>query len=130
MPKEIIITIENRLILEEREMNIYHHATKGAHMISHDSSIKLPLRLGHENDYLHLSVVSGPGKLKYRSRIELPAWADFEFSSQGNVSVVHSGNRILVKIPPGPPDWQLKVTQSKENPPANVPSDHVTVGDD
>nr|NIM12175.1 hypothetical protein [Candidatus Aminicenantes bacterium]NIN18168.1 hypothetical protein [Candidatus Aminicenantes bacterium]NIN42067.1 hypothetical protein [Candidatus Aminicenantes bacterium]NIN84820.1 hypothetical protein [Candidatus Aminicenantes bacterium]NIO80995.1 hypothetical protein [Candidatus Aminicenantes bacterium] len=44
MTKEINITIENKLVMEKRDMNIYHHATRSAHMISFDSSITLPFK--------------------------------------------------------------------------------------
>ena len=128
MTKEINITIENKLVLEERDMNVYHHSTGSAHMISHDSSITLPLKTVIEDDYLHISIVSGPGHLQSKSVVNLPSWVDFEFSSKGDVSVAHSGDRTLLKIPPGPPIWQLKMTCSPSSL-INQPLDHVTFGD-
>jgi hypothetical protein len=129
MAKEINITIENKLVIEKRDMNVYHHATRSAHMISFDSSITLPLRPVIEDDYLHISIVSGPGHLKSKSIVNLPSWVDFEFSSRGDVTVAHSGNRTLVKIPPGLPMWQLKMTRSFSSL-INQLSDCVTIGDE
>lgn len=129
MAKEINITIENKLVMEKRDMNVYHHSTRSAHMISHNNSITLPLRSSVEDDYLHISVVSGPGHLNNKSVLNLPTWADFEFSSEGKIIVVHSGDRTLLKIPPGPSTWQLKMTRSFTSV-INSPSDRVTIGDD
>ena len=129
MAKEINITIENRLVMEKRDMNVYHHSTRSAHMISHNSSITLPFRSVLEDDYLHISIVSGPGPLEGECMVNLPSWMDFEFSPGGDVTVAHSGNRTLLKIPPGPPVWQLKMTRSLSSL-INQPWDRITIGDD
>lgn len=129
MAKEINITIENRLIMEKRDMNVYHHSTRSAHMISFNNSITLPFRSVVEDDYLHISIVSGPGPLEGECMVNLPSWMDFEFSPGGDVAVAHSGNRTLLKIPPGPPVWQLKMKRSATAL-INKPSDCVTIGDD
>jgi hypothetical protein len=112
MPKEINITIENRLITGKRDMNVYHHSSKSAHMIGHNSSVTLPLRPAIEEDYLYISIVGGPGSLEKKSVINLPACVDFEFLSEGKLAVTHSKERMLLKIPPGLPGWQLKLTRS------------------
>ncbi len=129
MAKEINVTIENKLVLEKRDMNVYHHSTRSAHLISHNNSITLPLRPSIEEDYLHISVVSGPGHLINKSILNLPAWADFEFSSEGKIKVVHSDDRTLLKIPPGPSTWQLRMTRSITSI-IDRAADRVTVGDD
>jgi hypothetical protein len=128
MAKEIEITIENKLLMEKRDMNVYHHSTRSAHMISHNSCITLPFRSVLEGDYLHISIVSGPGNLENNSVVNLPSWADFEFLSEGNVTIVHSSDRTLVKIPPGPPIWQLKMTGSHFAGPR--PLARIIIGDD
>ena len=112
MTKQIKITIENKLVQEERDMNVYHHSTRSAHMISYNSSVTLPLRPTIDEDYLHVSIVSGPGHLHGKCVVNLPSWVDFEFSSRGDVIVAHSGDRTLLKVPPGPPNWQLRMTRS------------------
>lgn len=81
-------------------------------MISYNSSVTLPLKSVVEDDYLHISIVSGPGRLKNRSIVNLPSWIDFDISSADDVSVTHTGDRILLKIPPGLPRWQLRMTRS------------------
>lgn len=110
-------------------MNVYHHSTGSAHMISYDSSITLPLKPFIDDDYLHISLVSGPGRLEGNCFVNLPSWINFELSSAGDVTTAHSGERTLLKIPPGPPIWQLKITRSLSSL-INQPSDHVTICDD
>lgn len=114
MVKEIDITIKNKLTAGERDIQVFHHSTRSAHIISHNSSVTLPLRNAGENDYLSISVVKGPGYLWTACVIGLPSWVDFDFSTEGNLAVTHSGNskRTLLKIPPGPPTWELKITRS------------------
>ena len=131
MAKEINVIIENKLVLEKRDMNVYHHSTRSAHLISHNNSITLPLQpsVDVEDDYLHISVVSGPGHLTNKSILNLPAWADFEFSSEGKIILFHSDDRTLLKIPPGPSTWQLRIKRSKTSI-INQAVDQVTVGDD
>jgi len=129
MAKEINVTIENKLVLEKRDMNVYHHSTRSAHMISHDSSITLPLKSALEDDYLHISIVSGPGRLEGNCVVNIPSWVDFELSSAGDATVSHSGDRTLLKIPPGPAIWQLRMTRAVSSLIDN-PSDLVTIGDD
>jgi hypothetical protein len=129
MVKEINITIHNKLLLEKRDMTVYHHATRSAHMISCNSSITLPLRTVIEDDYLHISIVRGPGRLEGICIVSLPSWVDFEISSADDVAVAHSGDRTFLKIPPGPPEWQLKMTRSFSSL-NDQSSSHVTIGDD
>ncbi len=114
MAEEVPITLKNKLITDKRDINVYHHSTRSAHIISHHSSITLPLRSIGEDDYLHVSVGRSPGNLWKNCLIDLPLWVDFEFSSDGNVTVTHSGDtkRTLIKIPPGPPIWEIKITRS------------------
>ncbi len=129
MAKEIKITIENKLVLEKRDMNVYHHSTRSAHMISHDSSVTLPLRPVMEDDYLHISIVSGPGRLEGNCVVNLPSWLDFELSAAADATVAHSGDRVLLRIPPGPPTWQIKMTRSFSSL-IDGSSDRITIGDD
>jgi len=139
MPEEIEISVQNKLITEKRDINVYHHWTQSAHIISHNSSIIIPLGINGDKDYLHISVVKGPGYLEKNCLINLPSWADFDFTSRENVtgiSIIHSheqsSDRTILKIPPGPPAWELKVTR-----PAIVSSkgtiskskDYVVIGD-
>ena len=109
------ITIENHLVIEKRSMNVYHHASRSAHMISYNSSVTLPLESVHKNDYLYISIVSGPGFMEKQSIVKLPSWLDFEFLSEGKLVVQHSEDRTVLKIPPGLPGWQLKLSRSSAN---------------
>ncbi|HLP46116.1 MAG TPA: hypothetical protein VK469_09225 [Candidatus Kapabacteria bacterium] len=125
---EIEITVINKLTTEKRDLNIYHHSNRSAYMISHNSSITLPLRTAGEGDYLHISIVSGPGNLGKDCLINMPSGVDFKFFSQGNLIATHDGDRTFLEIPPGPPVWQLKIT--RPNDAITVPApDQVTIGD-
>ena len=128
MAKEINITIENKLVMEKRDMTVYHHSTRSAHMISHNSSITLPLRPVMEDDYLHISIVNGPGRLESICLVNLPSWVDFEIFSAGDATVAHEGNRILLRIPPGLPTWQLRMKRSFSSIIDQL-SDRVTISD-
>ncbi|MGE5342986.1 MAG: hypothetical protein ACM3SY_16040 [Candidatus Omnitrophota bacterium] len=127
MTKAINLTVENKLVLERRDMNVYNHFRRSAHLISYNSSVVLPLRATGDGDYLHVSIVSGPGHLENPCVADLPAWLDFEFSPGNGVTVVHSGERTRVKIPPGPPIWQLKITHSLS--PMTQLSGSIIIGD-
>jgi hypothetical protein len=135
MVKEIDITIRNKLTAGERDIHVFHHSTRSAHIISYNSSITLPLRNAGENDFLYISVIKGPGYLWTACVIGLPSWVDFDFSSEGNLTVTHSGNarRTLLKIPPGPPTWELKITRptclSAIGPLAAVQAESVFISD-
>ena len=109
--EKLNITVRNKLVAEKRDVNVYHHGSRSANMISHNSTITLDLRPAAEDDYLHLSVVRGPGKLWKDCVIDLPAWVDFEFSSIGSGSLTRSRDRVRLTIPPGPPVWQIKITR-------------------
>jgi hypothetical protein len=110
--KKINITIENKLVIEKRDINVYHHSTRSAHMISYNSTITLPLKTTDEHDYLYFSIVCGPGSMERRSVVDLPSWLNFEFLSEGKLTVQHADQRTLLRIPPGLPSWQLKLTRS------------------
>ena len=133
------ITVENRLKEGRRDLNVFHHGSRGSHLIGHDSSVSFRLRSSGEGDYLHISVVRGPGFLWRESVISLPWWADFDFAAEGKIGVNHSleTGRVLVKIPPGPPTWELTVTRSAnpgaapgETEKANHTANHIIVRDD
>lgn len=129
MPKGIDIIVRNKLAEEKRDLNAYHHAKRSAYFISHCNIVTIPLGTKEDGDYLHISIVSGPGKLEKGCLVDLPSWCDFSFSSIGNGNLSHSGDRILLKIPPGPPSWQLTVTR----PPGNMGTpdeDVITIGND
>ena len=57
-------------------------------------------------------VIRGPGRLWKECVMDLPSWADFELSAEDKINLTHSGERIFIRIPPGPPTWQLKLCGS------------------
>lgn len=128
MPERTDIKIENKLKHEKRGINVYHHSTRSAHIISYDSSIRIPLKPVKEGDYLHISVVRGPGNLLKDCFVILPSWADCEFSCEGKVTVTHYGDRTILKSQPGPPTWQLKMTYAAGSP--GVDSEDIVIVSD
>ncbi len=132
MTKELYITVENKLVNEKRDIHVYHHSTRSAHIISYDNSIPLPLKFIEEDDYLHISIVSGPGPLKGDYRINLPSWIDFEFSLEGKLTFTHSHSNhgTLLKLFPGPPSWEINITRSaNSNPFIGQTPAHFTISD-
>ena len=128
MPEGIEITVRNMLLAEKRDLSVYHHADRSASLIGSNSRIMLSLRTVEENDYMHLSVVRGPGKLRQECVVDLPFWLDFDFSSVGEGIIRRIGKRTRLTIPPGPPGWQIKVTRSPEI--TDVPPvDYITISD-
>jgi hypothetical protein len=129
--KQVDITIRNRLTNDKRDVNVYHHFNRSSHIISYNSSITRGIKMLKENDYLHISVVSGPGHLKNYCILDLPSFVDFKFSLTGEeVTLVHSGERMLLRIPPGPPIWQLKMIIPKHSSIIDsLNGDYITIGD-
>ncbi|MCP5046932.1 MAG: hypothetical protein GY940_07150 [bacterium] len=125
--------IRNKLVTEERDINVFHHSTSSAHIISFNSSITLPLQKDRYGDYLHISVVSGPGYLWTDCVITLPMWANFELSCESKLVVSHwvDHDQTRIKIPPGPPTWGLKIIRPAGlSPNASLTGDTIIIGDD
>jgi len=128
MAKEINIQIQNKLALEKRYINVYHKATGSAYIISHNSSIALPLKVNAEEDSLYISLVHGQGNSQEICVVNLPSWIDFEFASPGYINVLHSSNRTFLKISSQLPNWQLKIAWSASSP-GSPRSDYVIFAD-
>lgn len=128
MEEGIKMTVQNQLVAGKRDLNAYHHADRGAYLISHGNTVTVPLGAAKNGDYLHLSIVIGPGDLETDCWINLPSWCDFAVSGLGSGDIVHSGGCTLLRVPPGPPVWQLKITRpaGQTNTPAE---DYIAVGD-
>lgn len=134
MPRKIEVEVENRLTALKRDINVFHFSTRSAHIISYNSSITLPLGTPGSSDYLQLSAARGPGHLWKHCLIRLPSWVDFEFTTSGKVTFIHSLNShsTLLKIPPGPPTWELKITGSPALSTGNkspTTGDYITISD-
>lgn len=130
MPQTFDITVENKIRKEKRDINVYHQFTGISHIVSYNNSITLPFRNAAEKDFLCISIVNDCGNLSQACFINLPSWAEFEFSSKVNVTMTFYGKRTVLKIPPGPVAWQMKLTKpeglSSVDP---LTGDKVTVGD-
>lgn len=114
--KEVDISVENKLEIDKREINVYHHARKNSHLISFNSTISTLLKTSAENDYLHISPGRGPGDLKNTCSITIPSWLDVQFSSEGKITITHTKTKTGITLPPGPPTWELKLSWSGESP--------------
>ncbi len=110
MRNEVEITVENRMVLEKRTLSIYHKGRDSTHLIHSSSSLTVVLKAA-EDDYLHISPVSGPGDLKNDCVLRIPSWADFQFSSEGKISLSHWGKLFLLTVPAGTAPWELRMTR-------------------
>ncbi len=115
MPKKIKITVKNKLQTQKRTLSLYCHLEKSSHLISDNSTWTVTLKPVEQEDYIHISVIQGPGNLKKECRITLPSWLDFQLTSRDDFTQIHSGDRTILKIPPGPPIWALKITQPADS---------------
>ncbi len=129
MKKEMIINVKNNLLMEMRYLNVYR-STRSAHILSYDSSQALPLGTDGSGDYINISSHSGPGYCVWSDcLVNIPAWANFEFLSEGKVTLIHEGERTMIKIPAGPPTWQLRLIRPTGIELTNT-QDYVVVTDD
>lgn len=115
MENTIEIKFDNKLLIEKRDLNIYHRKNKGTHLISYGSSVKIPLQIMSEGDYVNLSVAVGPGYMERQNTVELPYWLNYEVLSEGRIGATHTGGRIRLKFPAGLPEWTLKLSLSKSH---------------
>jgi len=127
---EVEITVRNRFLKDRRDIHVYHYSDSSSHIISANSSLTRRIDSIGANDYLHISVSSGPGHLKNYCILDLPAFLDFRFLLNGEVVLIHSDDRTLIRIPPGPPLWELKMSIPKRSP-FNTLSNggQITIGD-
>lgn len=131
MKKKFNITVRNKLIKEKTYVNLYHHSNRSAYIISYNSSITRPIKSVEEDDYLHISVVSGTGSFINNCILDLPSFMDFKFWAAGKMTLFHSGKRTLLRIPPGPPTWEIKMTIPKLSPSIDpVNGDDIIIGND
>ncbi len=128
MPQQIEITVMNRLLSEKRSLNGYIHAGKSAYIISPGNGKTVRLSSHRSGDYLHLSIAGSPGDFAEDCWINLPSQLNFSLSNMGNAAVVQTGRRTLIKIPPGPLLWQLKISCMDDNIRQNATS-RIIVGD-
>jgi len=110
MPEQLHMSIINKLSKEKRDISLYHHRDKSAYIVSHNSKVEISMSAQEEGDFLHLSIVSGPGNMNLPCRISFPPWCNYSISGLGNGDVCRSSNETLITIPPGSPVWQLKLT--------------------
>ncbi len=128
MTATIKLTVQNKFCNEKRDLNIYHHADRSAYMISHCNTATITMDPADKDDYLHISVVSGPGRLTKPYQIDLPSWCDFSITTIGTATLRNKDNRTVLEFPPGPPDWQLKIMGGEKS--TGTPKeDHIVVGE-
>lgn len=109
MEGEVEISVENRLTVEQRDLHVYHHSSRSAHIISRSSSIVLTLTMAGRLDYLHISPGRGGGSGWKQCWVRLPSWLDFELSSDRGVTLRRSGGQTVLNIPPARSAWQLRI---------------------
>ena len=127
MGKKNVINFKNNLVMEKRDMNIYHHKSKGVHLISHGSSINISLQSLLKDDYIYLSIIAGSGKLERKHTVQLPAWMNYEFVSEGKFVAQHVDDYVCLNIPAAHPEWKMKL--SCPNSRNYLDIDQVTISD-
>jgi hypothetical protein len=115
MAKKTDIIFENNLLIEKRDLNVYHRKSKGIHFISRGSTVMVPLQTANDDDFVYLSVAVGPGYMERQNIVDLPSCLNYEFQSEGKFAAIRTGDRTLLKIPAGLPEWKLKLTLSASN---------------
>lgn len=112
MNKKHKILVENNMIIERREINIYHHSRTRTFLHNYDNAVAIDLKSTDEFDYIHLSIVKGPWNLQNECLIKFPDKLDLELSTNnlhGCIHFIQSGHKTLLKIPPGSPNWEVKI---------------------
>lgn len=116
--KVLDIIISNKLEKEKRDLTMYLNTTRESHLVSANSSRIWRVKPGAADDYLHIAVAPGPGYIKNTWILDIPSYLNVRFQSSGEFVLLHSEVRTELRIPPGPSDWQIRLTVS---PRASVP---------
>lgn len=112
-PENILaIVISNKLEKEKRDLTMYINTVKESHLVSANSSRIWRAKPGAADDFLHIAVAPGPGQLKSTWILDIPSYLNVKFRSSGEFVLFHSEERTELRIPPGPPDWQIRLTVS------------------
>ncbi len=129
--KSIRIAVCNRLVRDRRDINVYHHSEGTNNIISSKSRAVYSLGDHDAGDCLKISVPSGPGYLLNPCILEMPPYMNYRFSAEGKFLLLHKGERTLLKIPPGPPLWELKLfIPVPMGPGFSVSEDQVIISDE
>jgi hypothetical protein len=109
------IVIRNNLISEKRDLNVYHHSTRSAYIVSHKNEVSIRLEKFAKGDFLDLSIVRGPGSMENECWMRVPSGCVFSIRNMSDSDTVYTDECIWVRFPPGPPLWQLKLAQPLNN---------------
>jgi hypothetical protein len=125
LTESVGITIRNNLSQEKREISVYHHSRRMSHIVSHNHSLEHQLESVERDDYLQISVISGPGHLHHDCILVLPSFLDFTFSASGDVIIEHINHYLVLRIPPGPPTWEIKTRVPSQFLPENAGKNNI-----
>jgi hypothetical protein len=114
MPDILLIEIQNKLVNQKKSIDVYHHVTGITDTISYNHSITLPIKTfisKQKPDFIQITIKKEPGDSIEEIAVNLPSWAKYEFSPNNNIdiTIIYLENRTLLKIPPCPPTWKLKI---------------------
>lgn len=125
VPVTMPVTIRNKLLKDRRDIHVYHHSTRGAHIISRGHSLDIALLDKDSGDYVHISAGGAGGRPGHDCRITIPRELDLEFSSQGDFTLNHppekDRNNTRLILPPGTAKWELTLAWSMKNSHATTP---------
>ncbi len=129
MVENVSITVKNLLNMDMKYLNVVHCSTVSAHLLSSNRAIELPLGNTDIHDHIHISACSEGGNDMWKDcLIDMPFWVDFELAFDGKATLLHSGNRLHLKLPSAPPTWQLKIRRPVGNGIA-CSNDYVVIAD-
>lgn len=127
------ISVCNKLFRERKDVHVYHHFTRGTHIISQGHSVEFPLLGKDQGDYFHIGIHRGSSITSGSCRVIIPIPLDLECSSLSDIIISHfkDGDTINTKLvlPPGSPEWEMTLTWQvkKNNKPSSALQPHYTV---
>lgn len=139
------VTVENKFTRGKRGIIVYNSSEQKDCIIpfkengKNNSRKKFDLPTGSKgNNYLVISLTPRPVNLTTTCKIDLPSTVPFTFIPVGtqSIKITPSGKRTTLKIPGGPPTWQLKIDNPLKSMLTNRPmveeggGNNVTVGED
>ncbi|MCK4760719.1 MAG: hypothetical protein KAW12_00870 [Candidatus Aminicenantes bacterium] len=114
MPK-FTFTVKNKLSEGQygRNVAVYNSSDSVEAIIAHGNFESFNVPINDVDASLAITVTGAPGNLKNWCWAHLPANDNFVYelisNDVGSVSTKVSGSTLILAIPPGSPDWLLKI---------------------
>ena len=122
----VSIMIKNKLIREKKDLAVYHHASKSAHIVNCNSSIYINLSKRLTTDYLHLTQITGNEQFTADCYLSLPSWLDYTVESDKKLEATQHGGHTVLRLPSGFDQWKIKISTPK-NPQLLPPQGYIEI---